>query len=170
LSTLKRKSGLSKTLARKIDTVVVDIFDVAVKLASAFAVLVLFITFLFLFDFLTNYLCAVPGLTGRPVWTNVADSDKGPALEPIQEASTNDTLVESIEQVKPDKAMEDIVDVVLVEQPYPQRVNILDAPVGQPQHPLEQADLQPAEVQSLSAVPSPLSFSNSFFLALGFYS
>jgi hypothetical protein len=46
----------------------------------------------------------------------------------------------------------------------PQRVNISDAPVGQPQHHLEQADLHPAEVQSLWAVPSPLSFSDSLFL------
>jgi hypothetical protein len=42
LSTLKRKSGLSKTLARKtrskIDTTVVDISDMAGKLASAFEV------------------------------------------------------------------------------------------------------------------------------------
>jgi hypothetical protein len=43
LSTLKRKSGLSKTLARKtrrkIDTTVVDISDMARKFASAFEVL-----------------------------------------------------------------------------------------------------------------------------------
>jgi hypothetical protein len=42
LSTLKRKSGLNKTLARKtrskIDTIVVDISDMAGKLASAFEV------------------------------------------------------------------------------------------------------------------------------------
>jgi hypothetical protein len=42
------------------------------------------------------------GLTGRPVQTNVADSDKGPALEPIQEVLADDTLVESS---KPDKAI-----------------------------------------------------------------
>jgi hypothetical protein len=45
LSTLNRKSGLSKTLARKtgkIDTTVVDIYDMAGMLASAFEVLNLF--------------------------------------------------------------------------------------------------------------------------------
>jgi hypothetical protein len=41
-------------------------------------------------------------------------------------------LVESSEQSELDKAMEDIVDVVLIEQPNPQRVNVSDAPVGQP--------------------------------------
>jgi hypothetical protein len=63
LSTLKRKSGLSKTLARKtrrkIDTAIVDISDMARKLVSAFEVLVLFTTLLFLFGFITDYLCAV---------------------------------------------------------------------------------------------------------------
>jgi hypothetical protein len=66
LSTLKRKSGLSKTIVRKtrrkIDTTVVDIADMAGKLVSAFEVLVLFITLLFLFDFLTDYFCAVLGI------------------------------------------------------------------------------------------------------------
>jgi hypothetical protein len=72
------------------------------------------------------------GLTGRPAQTNVTNSGKGPALEPIQEASADDNLVESSEQSELDKAMEDIVDVVLIEQPNPQRVNVSDAPVGQP--------------------------------------
>jgi hypothetical protein len=107
------------------------------------------------------------GLTGRTVQTNVADSGKGPALEPIHEASADDTLVESSE---PDKTIEDIVDAILIEQPDPRRVNISDARVGQPQRPLEQADLQPSEVQSTSTVPSPLSFSDSLFLASGYYS
>jgi hypothetical protein len=107
------------------------------------------------------------GLTGRPVQTNVADSDKGPALEPIQEVLADDTLVESSE---PDKAIKDIVDGVLIEQPAPQRVNIPEAHVGQPQRTLTQVDLQPAEVQSTSTVPSPLSFSDSLFLASGYCS
>jgi hypothetical protein len=38
-------------------------------------------------------------------------------LEPIQEASADDTLVESSEQADPDKTVEDIIDVVLIEQP-----------------------------------------------------
>jgi hypothetical protein len=91
-------------------------------------------------------------------------------LAPIKEASADDILVESSEQAEQDKAMEDIVDVVSIEQPDPQRVNISDAPIGQPQHPFEQADLQPAEVQSPLAVPSPLSFSDSLFLVPGYCS
>jgi hypothetical protein len=66
LSTLKRKSGLSKTLARKtrrkIGTTVIDISDMAGKLASAFEVLFLLITLLFLFEFLSDYFCAVLGI------------------------------------------------------------------------------------------------------------
>jgi hypothetical protein len=73
LSTLKRKSGLSKTLARKtrwkIDTTVVDISDMAGKLASAFEVLVLLITLLFLFESLTDYFCAVLGIN----WSTSTD-------------------------------------------------------------------------------------------------
>jgi hypothetical protein len=66
LSTLKRKSGLSKTLARKtrrkMDTAVVDIFDMAGKLASALEVLFLLITLLFPFELFTDYLCVVLGI------------------------------------------------------------------------------------------------------------
>jgi hypothetical protein len=79
-------------------------------------------------------------------------------------------LTESSEQAEPDKAMEDIVDAALIEQPDPQRVNVSDAPVGQPQRPFEKADRQPAEVQSPLAVPSPLSFFDSLFLAPGYCS
>jgi hypothetical protein len=56
-------------------------------------------------------------LIGQSEQTNVTDSDRGPILEPIQEASADDTLVESSEQARPDKITEDIMDVVLIEQP-----------------------------------------------------
>jgi hypothetical protein len=62
-------------------------------------------------------------------------------LEPIQEASADDTLVESSEQAKRDKTAEDIMDVVLIEQP----------------------DAQPTEVLSLSANFPLSSFSDSLF-------
>jgi hypothetical protein len=71
------------------------------------------------------------GLIGQSEQANVTDSDRGPVLEPIQEASADDTFVESSEQAESDKAMEDIIDAILIEQPDPQRVNISDAPVGQ---------------------------------------
>jgi hypothetical protein len=51
-------------------------------------------------------------------------------LEPIQDIFTDDTLVESSKQAKPDKATKDVIDVVLVEQSDLQRVNILDTSVG----------------------------------------
>jgi hypothetical protein len=63
-------------------------------------------------------------------------------LEPIQEASADDTLVESSEQARRDKTAEDIMDVVLIEQP----------------------DAQPTEVLSLSANFPLSSFSDSLFL------
>jgi hypothetical protein len=68
--------------------------------------------------------------------TNVSDRDR--VLEPIQEASADDTLVESSEQVDQDKIVEDIFDAVLIEQ----------------------LDLQPTEVQSLLAILLTFSFSN----------
>jgi hypothetical protein len=66
-------------------------------------------------------------------------------LEPIQDISTDDALAESSRQAERDKATEDVIDVVLVEQSDPQRVNISDTSVGQPQRPLDQADLQLVE-------------------------
>jgi hypothetical protein len=119
--------------------------------------------------FSLNHFEQSTGLTGQPQ-TDVIESDRGPVLEPIQDISTDDTLIESSRQAESDKASEDVVDAILVEQSDPQRVNVSDTPVGQPQHPLEQADLQPAEAQSLSIVPSLLSFSDSLFLAPGYCS
>jgi hypothetical protein len=91
-------------------------------------------------------------------------------LEPIQEASADDTLAESSEQAETDKAMEDIVEAILIEQPDPQSVNISDAPIGQPQRPFKQADHQPAKVQSPLAVHLTLSFFDSLFLPPGYCS
>jgi hypothetical protein len=54
-------------------------------------------------------------LIGQSEQTNVYDSDRGPILEPIEEASADD--VESSDQARPDKTTEDIIDVVMIEQP-----------------------------------------------------
>jgi hypothetical protein len=76
-------------------------------------------------------------------------------------------LVEPSEQTKPNKITKILVDDTLtssIEQPDIQRINVLDAPVNQPQHSLEQTDLQtrqPAEVQSPLVVSLLLSSSNS---------
>jgi hypothetical protein len=80
-------------------------------------------------------------LIGQSDQDNVTNSDRGPILDPIQEASADDTLVESSEQAKPDKTVEDIIDVVLIEQP----------------------DLQLTKVQSLLANLPSFSFSDSLF-------
>jgi hypothetical protein len=80
-------------------------------------------------------------LIGQSNQDNVTNSDRGPILDPIQEASADDTLVESSEQAKPDKTVEDIIDVVLIEQP----------------------DLQLTKVQSLLANLPSFSFSDSLF-------
>jgi hypothetical protein len=82
------------------------------------------------------------GLIGESEQTNVSDSDRGPILEPVQEASADDTLVESSEQAELDKIVEDIIDVVLIEQP----------------------NLQPTDVQSLLAIPPTFLFSEFLFL------
>jgi hypothetical protein len=86
------------------------------------------------------FLLQSSGLIVQSEQTNVSDRDR--VLEPIQEASADDTLVEPSEQVDPDKIMEYIIDAVLIEQP----------------------DLQPIEVQSLLAILSTFSFSD--FLSL----
>jgi hypothetical protein len=46
------------------------------------------------------------GLIDQSVKANVTVFDRGPILEPIQEAWPDDTLVESSEQAEPDKTME----------------------------------------------------------------
>jgi hypothetical protein len=84
-------------------------------------------------------------LIGQSEQTNATDSDRGPILEPVQEALADDTLVESSEQAEPDKTVEDIIDVVLIEQP----------------------DLQPTEVQSLLATFSTFLFFYFLFFASG---
>jgi hypothetical protein len=116
-----------------------------------------------------NYFDQSSGLTGQPQ-TGVTDSDKGPVLEPIQDISTEDTLAESSKQAGPYKAMEDVADAILIEQSNSQRINVLDTSAGQTQRPIEQANLQSVEVQSLSVVSPPLSFSDSLFFAPGYCS
>jgi hypothetical protein len=49
------------------------------------------------------------GLISQLEQANVTDSNRGPVLEPIQEASVDNILDESSEQAKLDKAMEDII-------------------------------------------------------------
>jgi hypothetical protein len=61
-------------------------------------------------------------LIGQSEQTNVSDRD--PVLEPIQDASADDTLVESSEQANPDKTVEDIIDAILIEQPDPQPTEV----------------------------------------------
>jgi hypothetical protein len=61
-------------------------------------------------------------LIGQSEQTNVSDRD--PVLEPIQDASADDTLVESSEQADPDKTVEDIIDAILIEQPDPQPTEV----------------------------------------------
>jgi hypothetical protein len=56
----------------------------------------------------------VSGLIGQSEQTNTTNSNRGPILELIQEASVDDTLVESSEQARPDKTAEDIMDAVLM--------------------------------------------------------
>jgi hypothetical protein len=54
-------------------------------------------------------------LIGQSEQANVTGPDRGPILEPIQESSADDTLVESSKQAELDKTMEDIIDAVLIE-------------------------------------------------------
>jgi hypothetical protein len=99
--------------------------------------------FLFLYVSAINHpFLQSSGLIGESEQTNVSDSDRGPILEPVQEASADDTLVESSEQAELDKIVEDIIDVVLIEQP----------------------NLQPTDVQSLLAIPPTFLFSDFLFL------
>jgi hypothetical protein len=56
------------------------------------------------------------GLIGQSEQTNATNSNRDPILEPIQEASADDTLAESSEQARPDKTTDDIMDAVLIEQ------------------------------------------------------
>jgi hypothetical protein len=77
--------------------------------------------------------------------TGNADSDQGPILEPIQEASTDDTLVELSEQPEPDKVIKNLVDntlIPLIKQPKTQRTNVWNAPVSQLRRSSEQAEFQ----------------------------
>jgi hypothetical protein len=163
LSTLKRKGVLSKTVARKtrktIDTADVDLPGLAGKLASAFEVMISSLRFSFsLFAFLIKTIFyQSSGLTGQQL-TGVTNSDRGLVLEPIQDLSTDDTLVEPSKQAEPDKAIEDVVDAILIEQYDPQRVTILDTFAGQTQQSLEQANLQSAEVQSIRCSLTTLIF------------
>jgi hypothetical protein len=56
------------------------------------------------------------GLIGQSEQANVTDSNRGPILEPIEEALADDTLINSSKQAEPDKTVEDIIDAVLLEQ------------------------------------------------------
>jgi hypothetical protein len=121
LSTFKRKGGSSEVLThrskKKIDTKVLNTSNMAGALASAFQVM----TFSPIF-FLLHLVIKHPpflyslGLIGQSEQTNATNSDRGPILEPIQEASADDTLVESFEQARLDKTAEDIMDAILIEQ------------------------------------------------------
>jgi hypothetical protein len=64
------------------------------------------------------------GLIGQSEQANDTDFGRGLILEPIQEASADDTLVESSEQAEPDKTVEDITDAVLIEQPGLQQTEV----------------------------------------------
>jgi hypothetical protein len=117
LSTLKRKGGSSKFLThiskKKIDTEVLNISDMVGALASLFQVMT-FSPTVFLLCLVINHppFSVVSGLIGQSEQTNTTNSNRGPILELIQEASVDDTLVESSEQARPDKTAEDIMDAV----------------------------------------------------------
>jgi hypothetical protein len=119
LSTLKRKGGSSKVLThiskKKIDTEVLNISDMVGALASLFQVMT-FSPTVFLLCLVINHppFSVVSGLIGQSEQTNTTNSNRGPILELIQEASVDDTLVESSEQARPDKTAEDIMDAVLM--------------------------------------------------------
>jgi hypothetical protein len=91
------------------------------------------------------------GLTGQSVQTNVADSDRGPVLEPNQEVPVDDILVESSKQPEPER-IENLGDDIFtssVEQSDTQRTDVLDALANQPWRSSDQADPQieqPTEV------------------------
>jgi hypothetical protein len=135
LSTLKRKVVTNKVLARKmkrrIDTVVVNIPDMAGKLADTFEVLAP-LTISFSSLHFSLIIVQSSGLNGQPVQIKVADSDRGPVLKPIQEVPADDVLVESSEQPGSNKATENPIDDISIEQPDPQRINASNAPVSQP--------------------------------------
>jgi hypothetical protein len=146
LSTLKRKGGYSKVLThrskKRIDTKVFNVSDMVGVLASAFQLLTLDFFLFISLSTINHPILQSSRLIGQSEQTNSTDSDRGPILEPVQEALADDTLVESSEQAEPDKTVEDIIDVVLIEQP----------------------NLQPTEVQSLLAILPTFSFSDFLFL------
>jgi hypothetical protein len=114
---------------KKINSTVVDILDLAENRAGAFEVCLLLNSSLFSMCFSLIYSSAQSSkLIGWSVQTNVADSDRGPVLEPIQE----------VLEPKRIENLDDNIFTSLVEQ---SGTDVLDALVNQPQRSANRADL-----------------------------